>query len=269
MNNSIERVAPVGTSSVKRLSSPSWLARWRTAAAPSSGAADAHDHATFDGYAQTRERFRKKKGDRNSTRIVPSLPNDIDSMQLLRAQLGLRWFKDEAHRSLAIVTPDAQGPGPSIPVRLATACAVAGKRTLLIDANLRSPTVSSLLGVDLPVGLSSMLAGDVGLAQAITSTSVHGLSVLPSGPKAEQPEALLCKSTLKHVIDAAEREFDVVLFDTPPLIAFADALIVADVARGALVAVHRHRTRAIDLGFTGMELRSTGVTIVGAVFTDV
>ena len=264
MTNSIESVSPA-EALIKRMSSPSWLPRWRS----TEGAAQGHDHVgLLEPLTPASERMKSKGFD---TRPPPSslVEEQVDAMQLLRAQLSLRWFNTGEHRSIAIVRPDARDTRLSIAVRLATACAAAGDKTLLIDANLRTPTICSMLGIETPLGVTSVLAGDVGLRQAISSTKVTGLSALTSGPSVTRPETLLSKSRLKQVIEEAEKEYDVVIVDTPGMSAYADALIVADVIRGALVTVRRHQTRAVDLSHAGTELRSIGVAIIGAVFTDV
>jgi receptor protein-tyrosine kinase len=264
MNNSIESVT-LAEAVVKRMSSPAWLPRWRS----TEGAPQGPNHVgLLEPLTPASERI-KSKGFEAKQAPSPSAEEQVDAMQLLRAQLALRWFNTGERRALTIVRPDARDTRLSIAVRLATACALAGDKTLLIDANLRTPTVCSMLGIETPLGLTSVLAGDVSLRQAVFPTGFTGLSALTSGPAAMRPETLLSKSRLKHVIEEAEKEYDIVIVDTPGMSAYADALIVADVIRGALVTVRRHQTRALDLGHAGTELRSAGVAIVGAVFTDV
>jgi protein-tyrosine kinase len=221
--------------------------------------------------------------------VLPTFAEDNDgSMSLLRTQLALRWFNDPQHRALAIVSADARDERSTIAARLAIACARAGDRTLLIDADLRTPSAHSLFGMSTGAGVASVLAGEENLRDCVLASSLDGLSILCSGPMRESPaespaqsaaqsadesagkspDNLLTKARLSQLLEHAARDFDVILIDTPNLLAFPDARSIAAATGGALATVRRNQTPVRALLSLATELRGIGVTIVGSVFIE-
>jgi receptor protein-tyrosine kinase len=189
-------------------------------------------------------------------------------MDALRSQLQLCWFNNGEHRSLAIVGIDPPDDAASLTARLAMACAASGSRTLVIDANLRNARMHQTFGIDNTPGLSDVLAGGVGLHAAIPPGSIEGLSALPAGPVKDHPERLLSRPRLASLIEEAQRQFDVILVETPPTSAYRDASAIASAAAGVLVTVLRHRTHARSLRQLATDLRAAGIPIVGATFIE-
>jgi receptor protein-tyrosine kinase len=191
---------------------------------------------------------------------------EISRMQLLRAELASKWFDSSAHKALAVVSTDTREGKVGLVVGLASACAMAGDRTLLIDADLRRPPVQSILSVESKFGLSSVIAGHCSLHEAVLPANLEGLFILPAGSAISSPEGILTKTKLVDVLEAAGREFDVILIDTPQISLYPETLVVADAVGRVLVTVHRHQTHAFRLRRTASELRGIRAEIVGAVF---
>lgn len=111
---------------------------------------------------------------------------------------------------------------------LACAFALRGPRVLLIDADLRRPTVAKRFQLSNKVGLSSVLTGSASLQEAVqTVAEISTLSVLPSGPISPSPVAILDSEAMKRLIAEAEAEFDIVMIDSPPVLGLADSSILA------------------------------------------
>jgi capsular exopolysaccharide synthesis family protein len=118
-----------------------------------------------------------------------------------------------------------------------------GVRALLIDSDLRRPCATNYLGLDLPVGLSEVLGGDISLEQAIVRLEPAGLYLLPGGKARDDVADLLSGPTYARVLKEARRLFDYVIIDAPPLGIFTDANVLIDRADGALLVVRAGKTR--------------------------
>jgi protein-tyrosine kinase len=194
--------------------------------------------------------------------------DDAESMRLLYSQLQLIWFNSGERTVLALIDAGARAQQASVAARLAKTSAAAGQRTLLIDADLRAPRLHTLFDVENTRGLSSVLARDASLDDALVSTRFDALTILPAGPACARPEALLSKARIAQVLSELAGKFDVVLIDTPGTRAHADAQIIASAVGGALVTVRRHRTRARVLEQLATDLRGVEAAIVGATFVE-
>jgi capsular exopolysaccharide synthesis family protein len=118
-----------------------------------------------------------------------------------------------------------------------------GVRCLLIDSDLRAPCATNYLGLDLPVGLSEVLGGDVTLEEAIVRLEPAGLYLLPGGRARDDVAELLSGPTYARVLKEARRLFDYVVIDAPPLGIFTDASVLIDKADGALLVVRSGKTK--------------------------
>jgi capsular exopolysaccharide synthesis family protein len=123
-----------------------------------------------------------------------------------------------------------------------------GVRALIIDSDLRQPCATDYLGIDLQVGLSEVLGGDLTLEDAIVRLQPAGLYLLPGGTARDDVAELLSGPTYGRVLKEARRLFDYVIIDAPPLGIFSDANVLIDRADGALLVVRAGKTRyaAVD-----------------------
>jgi len=118
-----------------------------------------------------------------------------------------------------------------------------GVRCLLIDSDLRAPCATHYLGIDLPLGLSEVLSGDVTMEEAIVRLEPSGLYLLPGGRARDDVAEMLSGPTYARVLKEARRLFDYVIIDAPPLGIFTDASVLIDKADGALLVVRSGKTR--------------------------
>jgi capsular exopolysaccharide synthesis family protein len=150
-------------------------------------------------------------------------------------------------------------------VNLALAFAEAGKRTLLIEADLRRPKVAEYLGLEGAVGLSNVLAGQVDAPTVLQRWGPHALHVLPSGVVPPNPSELLGSRTMATLIDQFRDEFDIVVIDTPPILPVTDAAVVAAVADGAVMVTRAGRTAQARVRTALANLRSVDARVLGCV----
>jgi len=190
----------------------------------------------------------------------------VEHLRALRSQLMLRWFENDArHAALAIVSP-ARAEGRSyITANLAALLSQLGKRTLVIDADLRHPRQHRLFGVPGRLGLSSVLAGRAGTEAAVEIAALPGLSLLPAGTLPPNPQELLARNAFSHLLSALRSSYEVILVDTPAYVGTADAATIAARAGAAMVVASRDASSVPGLAAVASGLRQFGVTLVGAV----
>jgi receptor protein-tyrosine kinase len=140
-----------------------------------------------------------------------------------------------------------------------------GYRTLLIDADLRSPRQHRLFDLSERTGLSAVLSGRAGVAVASAIPGFTGLKVLPAGPVPPNPQELLSRGAFASLLKEVQDQFDIVLIDTPPAKLYADAQSIAFRAGSALTLARRHTTRIADAADVVREFGDTGIRVVGTV----
>jgi capsular exopolysaccharide synthesis family protein len=149
---------------------------------------------------------------------------------------------DGEMRSL-MVTSSKPGEGKSTTVaNLAVVFAQQGKQVLLVDADLRKPTVHYTFRLENHIGLTNVLTKQINWQSAIHSSDVNNLSLLTSGPIPPNPAELLGSSHMKELLEELYTQFDVVLFDTPPILAVTDAQIMANLCDGSVLVTHSGQT---------------------------
>jgi succinoglycan biosynthesis transport protein ExoP len=176
---------------------------------------------------------------------------------------------EEGGRAL-VITSTAPREGKSlVSSNLAIALAQAGQRTLLVDADMRKPKAHDIFGLSQEPGLSNVLVGDTKLSAAVQETTVPGLSVLVAGRIPPNPTELLGAPRFRELLTALKTHFDWIIVDTPPVMAVADATLVAHLATGVVFVVgadmtSRHAAkRALD------QLEQVRAKFVGGVLNKV
>ena len=175
---------------------------------------------------------------------------------------------DEELRSI-LFTSSGPGEGKSMTTaNIAVTYAQQGKKVLLIDADLRKPTVHYTFRLDNLKGLSNVLVGDVLLEEAIHTTSIDHLDVISSGPIPPNPSELLGSRKMRAILERAKQQYDLVIFDTPPVLAVTDAQIMADFVDGAMLVV-RSKVTELDAATRAVEaLKPAKARLLGTVLND-
>ena len=167
-----------------------------------------------------------------------------------------------------VITSSIESEGKSTTgANLAIALADAGSRVLLVDADLRRPKVADYMDVEGAVGLTDVLIGRADLADVIQPWGKAQLFVLPAGHVPPNPSELLGSTRMTQLITEFNRAFDVVLFDSPPLLPVTDAAILAKNVGGALIVVAAGRTQKNQLKGAIAALDNVGAPVSGMVLT--
>jgi protein-tyrosine kinase len=169
-----------------------------------------------------------------------------------------------------IVTGPRPGTGSTyFAGNLALAFAQMSMRTLLVDANLRTPRVGEMFGLDKNrYGLSQYLCRDQVNAAPIAIDIIPGLSVLTAGAIPPNPQELLCSADFMALTDNLEKEFGVVIYDTAAAMDYADAHVVAARVGAAVIVARRHKTRFNDVAIVSQKLRAIQCKVIGSVFNS-
>lgn len=166
-----------------------------------------------------------------------------------------------------VVTSAGSGDGKSTTTaNLAIVLADAGQRVLIVDADMRKATVHKTFGVSNELGLSLFLSSDQQLENLVQPTTVENLSVLTAGPKPPNPSELLGSKRMDQFIEEVCRQYDVILFDMPPIVAVTDAQVMASKVDGTLMVVREGVTRKDALVNAKKLLDLVHADILGVVY---
>ncbi|MEE9330718.1 MAG: polysaccharide biosynthesis tyrosine autokinase [Methylophilaceae bacterium] len=198
----------------------------------------------------------------------PNSP-EAEFIRGLRTQLSLDWFKDEKNKTLAISSINEGSGNSRFIANLAISFSQLGKKTILIDANLRNPTQHTIFDLNLQQrGLSDILIARAGLEAIHNIHAISKLSLLPSGAVPPNPQELVSGSAFKEVITFLHEIFDIILIDTPAFSVGADAQAIAASAGGVFLVARKNITRTADMNKVAKTLVSNGTQVVGSVITD-
>jgi protein-tyrosine kinase len=190
----------------------------------------------------------------------------VESLRALRSDLLLRWVEaGEGGKSL-VLTSAERGEGRSlVAANLAVLFAQLGRRTLLIDADLRHPRQQELFQLNHRIGLSSVLAERADIEAIGLVPAIGGLSVLSAGPMPPNPQDLLSRPRFAELLEQARGLFDVVLIDSPAWATAADARLIAARAGAALLVNRPHGAALARVSDLVSAVAQSGAVLLGAV----
>lgn len=192
-----------------------------------------------------------------------------EAIRLLRTQIIAQHVKI-GRRGIAVVAP-VEGMGCTyMAANLAAALSQVGVKTLVVDCNMRSPRVDQVFGLDPnSPGLSSFLSVQVARPERVVHANVlPNLSVITAGPPVMLPQELLSSNRFRDGVNTLLREFDLVLFDTPPANSSADALTVGGVVGYAMLVARRDHSYFRDVTTLVAQLQSTRCSVIGSVLNE-
>jgi capsular exopolysaccharide synthesis family protein len=176
---------------------------------------------------------------------------------------------DSKTKKILVTSSGPREGKSSIISNLAVSMVNAGESVLLIDADMRNPTQHKIFELNNGEGLSSALIQDQDYQKFLKETSVPGLMVLTGGPIPPNPAELLGSKRMKRLIEEASERFDIVLIDSPPIIAVTDAAILAQEVDGVILVLSSGEVNR-DYALRAKEqLDKVGAKILGAVLNKV
>ena len=219
-------------------------------------------------------RKKKEKFFKNSLRLNRILSGEEkmdyyteEAFNQLRTNITFSFTDDGSTRIIGI-TSSMRGEGKSfVSCCIANSIAKTGKRVLLIDADLRLPTVAKKLKLQNNVGLSNLLTDSkVSTAETINRGAFGGVDVLTSGTIPPNPSELLESERMKQLLASYSEVFDYIVIDLPPVTAVTDALIVSRYIDGLIIVTRHEHTDRTALSETIRQLRLAGARMLGFVY---
>jgi len=197
------------------------------------------------------------------THIDPKSPVS-EAYRTLRT--NLQFSKVEKDLRTILVTSAGPKEGKSTTAaNLAIAMAQAGNSVVLIDADLRRPLIHSVFGMDKDQGLTNYLAGSLEFDDLAQDTFIDNLKVITSGVLPPNPSELLATQKMKDLLKKLEEKFDIVIIDSPPVIAVTDATILSTIVDGTLLVVYAGQTEREAIKRATMMLSSVAARLLGTV----
>lgn len=190
-----------------------------------------------------------------------------ESYRMLRTHLDT-FPLDRKLQALVITSPNPRDGKSTTAANLAIAMAQTGRNVILVDADLREPTLHTLFGQENTSGLSNLLAQGgthTALGTFLRPTSVDRLRLLPAGGRDFHPSQLLGSEQLSGIVAALKAEADLIIFDSPALLSVVDASLVLGVADAALLVVGADVSKGADLTRAYATLEQLGANMLGIV----
>lgn len=210
---------------------------------------------------------------RSQSKIAPlnyvhHLPQSVNAEVFRALRTSLFFKRKQGERVFSISSPNQADGKSTLTSCLATSIAQSGKSILLIDCDMRAPTIHNQFGVKNNIGLREVLESDQEPWEIIQSTEVELLSVLTAGGKPDNPAELLSSERFKNLLEVLRERFDFVLLDCPPLLPVSDPAIVAPIADGTLLLINvakNSRPEAIQAKeiLDSVGAKTTGVVVMG------
>lgn len=193
---------------------------------------------------------------------------DAEAYRILRTNIELKKSLYKA-TTFAMVSSNA-GEGKTTTLsNLAYVFAQAGYSTLMVDADLRRPRLARYAELKSDVGLSNYLAGGKELKEVIFQTSVPNLYLMPSGPIPADPSGMIGSFRMEQLIAEVSKRFDVVLFDSPPVLGVSDASLLVSKADATLLVLQPRKMPLKALLRTKSLIQNAGGQLMGLIMNNV
>ncbi|HUS97185.1 MAG TPA: polysaccharide biosynthesis tyrosine autokinase [Hyphomicrobiaceae bacterium] len=203
-------------------------------------------------------------------RFIDENPVSQYAESIRNVHVGLALSNVDQPPKRILITSAMSGEGKSTTAfALARVAALAGKRSILVDCDLRNPTSHSLAGLPRSPGLVDVITGNADLKTAIQSTGVANFSVLPAGDPPTNPSDLLMSERMKRLIIELSEQYDLVVLDSPPVMAVSDPRILAPQADTIIFVVRWAKTKRENVVHSIRQLADNGAKIAGVVVTQV
>ncbi|RZM81173.1 tyrosine-protein kinase [Pseudoalteromonas rubra] len=213
-----------------------------------------------------------RKGKTAKAKSILAVDNPADlSIEALRSlRTSLHFAMMEAKNNVIAISGPSPGVGKSfISVNLATVLAQSDKKVLIIDADMRKGYLQTQFGMQWDNGLSDYLSGRINLEQALKHSQVEGLDVMTRGQIPPNPSELLMHENFSKLVEEVSSKYDLVIIDTPPILAVTDPAIVSAHAGSTLLVTRFAQNHVKELELTRNRFEQNGIDVKGVVFNGV
>jgi succinoglycan biosynthesis transport protein ExoP len=209
--------------------------------------------------------------------VIPSFQNrGSHSQQELIAECfrtlrtNLRFLLPDTKFKAFVVTSSQAGEGKStIVYHLGRYFADAGIKVLIVDGDLRFPSLEKMFQVEKSLGLADIFLSSNGYQQMILSTEVKHLSLMPSGTLPSNPSELLGSEIMRNFVESVRKEYDLVLIDSPPVLSVSDSLVLASLVENVLLVVRQGKATYPTVRKAISQLEQVKAKVAGVIFNDI
>jgi capsular exopolysaccharide synthesis family protein len=191
----------------------------------------------------------------------------IEAFRTLKTNLDFAEV-DQAVQTLLVASPGTEDGKSTVAVNLAMTMARGGRRVLLLDADLRKPSIHNFLNLSNVGGLSDLVLGEIGVSEASRRTQEPALTVITGGTPPPNPTEVLGSKRMDALLRVLKQEVDTVIIDSPPFL-LADASVLASKVDGVIMVVRLGHTMENAIRSMREQLRRAGARVVGVVLNQV
>lgn len=222
-------------------------------------------------FSKKRKKLETKSMEDGVHMITVASPNSIISEQFKTIRTNIQFSNvDDSFKTIMLTSGVASEGKSTVAANLAVTFSKQGLRTLLVDADMRRPTINATFGINGAVGLTNYLTNrNFDINQAIYETSVKDLYVMPSGPIPPNPSELLNSKRMDGLIRSLEKQLDLVVYDAPPVLSVTDAQILSTKVDGTILVVKQDVAEKEDVRETVKLLNNVKANIIGTILNDV
>ena len=203
-------------------------------------------------------------------KLVTSVnPKSIVSEQFRTMRTNINFSMPDGELQTILVTSASPGDGKStVAANTAVVYAQEGKRVLLVDGDMRKPTVHYTFHLTNTIGLSNLLTRQTTLSEVVNPSEIEGLDIITCGPIPPNPAELLGSRTMDKVLEEMKNHYDIILFDAPPVLSVTDAQILSNKCDGTVLVLSSGQTEKEGIIKTKEALVASQANIIGAVLNN-
>lgn len=215
----------------------------------------------------------KKKDKSLETNKITKVGTQLDfasreAYKLLRTNVSFAFPDEAGGKVIGICSACPQEGKSTTTINLAYSLAEANNKVLLIDGDMRRPSVCKIVEIDKEPGLSDMLSGKAGVTEAY-GVLQENLSVLVSGHIPPNPSELIGSNKMAALLEEYKKQYDYILIDLPPVLSVSDPVAISKYLSGMIIVVRHDKTGRRDLAETMRQLRYANAKILGFVYNRI
>lgn len=185
-------------------------------------------------------------------------------------RMNIQFSSSEYPVKTLVAASATSGDGRSTTVaNLAIVYAQEGKKTLLIDGDLRNPSLHEMFKISKGPGLTNVLLDDRNWTSVVQESSIPRLSVLTSGITSLNPSDILASDRMQAMVQELKQHYDVILFDSPPLLNWTDGMVISSFCDGVFIIISQGKTKGPAVKKIQQNLEHAKVRVLGAVINKI